>query len=69
MDEGFYEDARLHWRDGHDTVAHVDITAGEVVVHGGDGSFVHFHETTDDPDGTLAYREDEPEEAERGAAR
>ena len=68
MDEGFYEDARLHWRDGHDTVAHVDITAAEVVVQGGDGSFVHFHETTDDPDGTPAYREDKPEEAEPGAA-
>ena len=61
MDEGFYEDARLHWRDGHDTIAHVDITAEEVVVQDQDGHFVHFHETDDDPDGTPAYEQDVPE--------
>ena len=60
MDDGFYEDARLHWRDGHDTIAHVDITADEVVVPDREGHLVHFHETVDDPDGTPAYAEDEP---------
>jgi hypothetical protein len=60
MDESFYQDARLHWRDGHDTIEHVDITASAIAVRDHDGRVVHFHEADDDPDGTPAYKEDEP---------
>ena len=60
MDESFYQDARLHWRDGHDTIVHVDITASAIVVRDQDGCVVDFHEADDDPDGTPAYKEDEP---------
>ena len=60
MDESFYQDARLHWRDCHDTIEHVDITASAIAVRDHDGCVVHFHEADDDPDGTPAYKEDEP---------
>ena len=57
MDEDFLQDARLHWLDGRDIVALVDITAIEIEVERDDGRIGHFREAPDDPDGMPAYQE------------
>ena len=59
MQEDNTSDSARFWRNGHDTIAHVDIAAEDVAVLDRDGHPVHFHETDDDPDGTPAYEEDE----------
>jgi len=61
MDEDFLQDARLHWLDGRDIVARVDITATEIEVERNDGNIGHFREAPDDPDGMPAYQEYRPD--------
>ena len=60
-DEDFVERVRVHWLDGRNTVAWVDITATEIEVERDDGSIAHCREAPDDPDGMPAYREYTPD--------
>ena len=61
MDEDFLQESRLHWLDGRDIVARVDITATEIEVECDDGRIGHFREAPDDPDGMPAYQEYKPD--------